>query len=466
MSDDKKAGRGTAATHGLVEPKLQRGHVSKRRMGTVSRRMTVASTDAAEVTHVHPDGVEIMPVGEYLDHQGFAKGLVDSTGMLGARVKSLTVSEFKRASRAWLYESQALILTPEMEREALRVIDRLAPHYERIRRGVQQALRTVFEPKIKAADAAAAAGGPEADSVGVAVSDSELREIGRTLRPLADMTSCDASLLFALGEMGLQLTDAQVWWLAHMARWAANGFPSIEMAEQQFAGLALSDPDASDLDHVRPPWPAFNINIPSGQLAGTPVERIAVMLISSSPVRDNRMDGTWVIRIDTGGASLWESKATIGEMVTGDYDRDPTGPFGDVELDAPEMRLMRLVGRVIVNVCQALDSTRGEAVATLTPKKTRRKGKRRAPAAMIPHLSYVFGMPVRVDMRQHVTDYCSGDAERRYKVRWVVRGHWRNQACGPGRAMRRRTWIPPYWKGPVSAPRLIRHHELNGTENA
>lgn len=45
---------------------------------------------------------------------------------------------------------------------------------------------------------------------------------------------------------------------------------------------------------------------------------------------------------------------------------------------------------------------------------------------------------------------------RTYHVRWIVKGHWRNQACGPGRTLRRRTYIAPYLKGcddaPIKAP--------------
>ena len=33
-------------------------------------------------------------------------------------------------------------------------------------------------------------------------------------------------------------------------------------------------------------------------------------------------------------------------------------------------------------------------------------------------------------------------------VRFVVRGHWRQQPCGPGGKERKLTWIAPYWKGP------------------
>ena len=41
---------------------------------------------------------------------------------------------------------------------------------------------------------------------------------------------------------------------------------------------------------------------------------------------------------------------------------------------------------------------------------------------------------------------------RTYRHRWYVRGHWRDQAYGPGRALRRPTWVPGYVKGPADAP--------------
>ncbi|MFE1358872.1 hypothetical protein [Streptomyces harbinensis] len=63
-----------------------------------------------------------------------------------------------------------------------------------------------------------------------------------------------------------------------------------------------------------------------------------------------------------------------------------------------------------------------------------------------------------VDLRRQ---YTPQDAEpggeptgRLYRHRWVVSGHWRNQAHGPGRELRRRQWIPAHMKGPDGAPLL------------
>ncbi|MHA4818766.1 hypothetical protein ACXZ65_30965 [Streptomyces aculeolatus] len=60
--------------------------------------------------------------------------------------------------------------------------------------------------------------------------------------------------------------------------------------------------------------------------------------------------------------------------------------------------------------------------------------------------------------RQYVPDDKDPDNTdgegRRYRHRWVVSGHWRNQAHGPDRSLRRQTWIPAYIKGPEGAPML------------
>lgn len=66
-----------------------------------------------------------------------------------------------------------------------------------------------------------------------------------------------------------------------------------------------------------------------------------------------------------------------------------------------------------------------------------------------------------VDLRRrHVTKDDGGPADgtsgsgRAYRHRWVTRGHWRNQAYGPGRTLHRPVWIASHVKGPEGAPLL------------
>lgn len=62
-------------------------------------------------------------------------------------------------------------------------------------------------------------------------------------------------------------------------------------------------------------------------------------------------------------------------------------------------------------------------------------------------------------LRQAPAEDTPADAgSRTYRRRWIVRGHWRQQAVGPKRGDRRATWIPSYIKGPSGAPLIPSEH--------
>lgn len=52
----------------------------------------------------------------------------------------------------------------------------------------------------------------------------------------------------------------------------------------------------------------------------------------------------------------------------------------------------------------------------------------------------------------------------RVKNRFVVKGHPRNQACGPGMLEHRTIWIKPYWKGPEHGPALQRCYDEDAVD--
>lgn len=84
-------------------------------------------------------------------------------------------------------------------------------------------------------------------------------------------------------------------------------------------------------------------------------------------------------------------------------------------------------------------------VSTHTPTTGPKiKGQRRRQAP-----SPIKIVELRQMRHENVTHNSSG---RRYTHRWLVRGHWRDQACGPGLKERRRVWVPAYTKGPADAP--------------
>lgn len=98
--------------------------------------------------------------------------------------------------------------------------------------------------------------------------------------------------------------------------------------------------------------------------------------------------------------------------------------------------LWLLLGQTITEVA---DETRH-----LTKKQAARIGK-----APIPGRVSVIRLR-RVDYgRRH------GESHVEWQRRWLVRGHWRWQPCGPGRTERVRIWISPYVKGPEDKPLVV-----------
>lgn len=62
----------------------------------------------------------------------------------------------------------------------------------------------------------------------------------------------------------------------------------------------------------------------------------------------------------------------------------------------------------------------------------------------------------RKSLDSEVEDDEPGEQEVPWSHRWLVNGHWRQQACGSGFALRRPTWIASHVKGPDHKPLVIK----------
>lgn len=89
---------------------------------------------------------------------------------------------------------------------------------------------------------------------------------------------------------------------------------------------------------------------------------------------------------------------------------------------------------------------------TIVTRHTRVGGQRMLAAR--PHLPVTV---TQVVLRESVKDaaraqVAESESKWHLKTRFLVRGHWREQPVGPGRELRRPTYIAPYIKGPDDAP--------------
>ena len=160
--------------------------------------------------------------------------------------------------------------------------------------------------------------------------------------------------------------------------------------------------------------------------------------------RDNgirRADAERIVR--TVGAELtWENEAFL--------------PFGCETLNLVEHnRKLATPGASAMPWVQSLRAAwllmRQPGVTEVEQHRPSRQQQRRAKRD-----GFAAGDVAVVRLRAQLTgdrpDGETADAARARTVRWMVRGHWRQQPYGPQRSLRRPVWINPHLKGPQGAP--------------
>lgn len=245
--------------------------------------------------------------------------------------------------------------------------------------------------------------------------------------------------------------------MTQLARWSVCGCPSISLTSRQACALALSDLTNEQLEDSRVPWPSFLLFTEDAFFDPSPLTVVSCL---------TRPDGRrWSMSLISGekfrGLFSLPAEVLFDKQLF-EYEALQMTKSQSIELKDNVRRAINLIARCILNVCEAVNSS----AASLLQKRERRthkdkRGKKRKGKSRRVQGQgncYVLGLPVKVDMRECVHEYIKGNIKRAYKVRWVVRGHWRNQPCGPGRMNRRKQWIEPYQKGKLEDPSLLRSH--------
>lgn len=121
--------------------------------------------------------------------------------------------------------------------------------------------------------------------------------------------------------------------------------------------------------------------------------------------------------------------------------------------------MVTLVSSLIGNLCLAMSDTSRLLKEKTTSKLGRIKTKTDRILTGLPAIqTYKLGLPVQVDVREKIKEYLSGERSSAPTVRFLVRGHWKNQPCGPKGMDRKWIHVQSYWKG--EGPILVRPHTL------
>lgn len=248
--------------------------------------------------------------------------------------------------------------------------------------------------------------------------------------------------------------------------WMESNFAKVHIGGRLAAALASTDVP-NDME-VRSPWPAWVLSVDNlFEYRGRPLKHIWV---TEKQLTDRPHPAVALMvgePAEPGGTVMsysFSPNGTIG-VWTSDESKAETEPEALDELN----RLLLVATDLVASVCLSFENTKAKHTVWRSSERQRGGKKRNERSRAIGDL-FQIGSPVSVDLRDDVRGFIKdGKAKRKRKahgkggkptVQFLVRGHWRNQAWGPGRMLRKRKWIEPFWKGPEDTRVLVRGYEV------
>lgn len=235
--------------------------------------------------------------------------------------------------------------------------------------------------------------------------------------------------------------------------WARSGGNQFEITPDLAAALLLTEAPTLTPEEAKFPYATLAFTLPRGAVpfivpadgGGTRAEWADTLWIEA---RDNG-DLLWIVRWRTVEVHAVLAADLSWKIAEDEYATSEEKNTPDDEVSfAAALRLVR-------NFLLWLDAEGGvkahkpEIVPPKLVEKRRRSGEewpRR----------WLFGKEVKIgpELRRAAAEQSLGRSRHsvegwKLRARFTVRGHWRNQAHGPGRVHHRRQWIAPFWKGPV-----------------
>lgn len=247
------------------------------------------------------------------------------------------------------------------------------------------------------------------------------------------------------------LVQETVPFYAALFAWARDGFPHFSLTPDFFSAVAVTDFGDPTDEPLYMPFNAFTLAFPKSDL----FDQANRVFVYPVPGIDYTIDGKYEVRWQHYRATLitadpiftqwplgWTRKQLLAEDNLLNRPVDEDGVRSIRPEEAPLLSRLRIM---LANVMTYIEAS--------GPLPTERFwGSERKPVEKLHPERPLFdvGRVVKLDgaMRQAMKAMHTNRSSWKLAHRYIVRGHWRNQAYGPGRQLHRRQWIAPFWKGP------------------
>lgn len=247
-----------------------------------------------------------------------------------------------------------------------------------------------------------------------------------------------------------------------IARWAYVGMPVFQLTHGAAAAFALTDPSSVLLTDFRTPFPTFLISLPVPflkNLGGDDIHAICWHEHDDRPLNETTTRPGIFVR-GFGGppdhpplfAYILDPGTSPNPTLAQWLNAEATPMRDDEILDSDGTKFCRVITQMLMSFALYV-TTHGRGQALSRRARTMSSGGSVSSALVREPSIWLTGREIKVDRELREAAMAFGDAERdptqwKLRARFTVRGHWRNQACGPGHVERRMRWIAPYWKGP------------------
>lgn len=251
----------------------------------------------------------------------------------------------------------------------------------------------------------------------------------------------------------------------HM-RWFAFGMPVFRLTKELLTNLALTDPGECLVTDARYPYSSFLVEIPRNfwiinsygiehrKEVYDKSEEYDVLCYAFHRQMNAGNDVISLKAMSSGGFQIWDTvyinRVPYKDFKMGfDQGNELAGSVSDAE-----KRILRSLHRVNFNLALYIAEKGKGNIISRNPNDKKKKSKKIKP------IIWEVGRNIKIpDSR--LINAAKSCVTPRYKVQcqFVVRGHYRNQPCGPGRTQTKRIWIEPFWKGP-DGPRLSHNYEF------
>lgn len=268
-----------------------------------------------------------------------------------------------------------------------------------------------------------------------------------------------------------------------IARWCSIGCPAVTIESNLAASLMATETSEDAIHEVKLPWDCFMVRLPRDLVELGQLKFTHLAVHRHGGVFDKR----WVDDMpdhkkeraiqfyQRNAGELWSVYGVSDEQIVVARTGLPNVLIGkerhiylfeylnDKPLEISETqedRIVQALARLVVGISYLAENQ----PKALRPKSTKKQQHRWRFSKFPLTSEYVLApdVPVKFDCTEAVGAYLRGERKGPPRFQYIVRGHWRNQVHGPGRAARKRIWIQPYWKGPEEAPRLFREYRFEG----